>query len=273
MRHDSGVILVNVLVVLAIGSAITVLMFTSQQSLLERSARAAAATQAQALAMGAETSVQLALQRDMIEAPETDHYAEDWALVAQQDVELATGQFSVQIVDAQAGFNLNTLVQPGVVQPQTLQRLTRALALPDSVPRDLIRHIQARGAITNLDEIDLLDTATRDTLRPHVTALSPEAQVNLNTAGETVMAAVVGSGAAAKQLIRQREQVGFLTQADLANSGVLVANGAGFTSDTFDVTSVAEVDGVTAVLRSRINRVTGVGQRQARVTRRTWGAQ
>jgi general secretion pathway protein K len=63
-RTDDGIILVNVLVALALGSALVVLMFTSQDNLIDRTRRAAAATQAEALALGGEASVVAALQRD-----------------------------------------------------------------------------------------------------------------------------------------------------------------------------------------------------------------
>ncbi len=270
MKQDAGVILVNVLVVLAIGATVAVLMLTSQQTLLERTTRSAAAAQAEALALGAETSVVLALQRDMQEAPEADHYQEPWNAIAQAEVALATGAFSVTIVDAQSRFNLNALAQPGLVQSQILQRLTRSLDLPDRVAAQITRHIAGRGAIQSLEEISALDQADRARLAPFVTALPVAAPVNLNTANATVIGAIIGNPAAARQLVKTREATGFLTQQDLRDVGVLAANGAGFTSQFFEVTSRADVDDVSAVLLSQIARVTGVGISEARVISRTW---
>ena len=103
--REAGVILINVLVALALGAAIVVLMFTSQENLMDRTRRAAAATQAEALALGAEASLVAALRRDMEVAPETDHMAEPWALAAQEEVQLETGSFSITVNDAQARFD------------------------------------------------------------------------------------------------------------------------------------------------------------------------
>ena len=102
-------ILVNVLVALALGAALVTLMLTSQDDAIDRARRAGAAAQAEALALGAETSVLVALRRDMVEAPETDSYGEPWAQAAQAEVELETGRFAVTIHDAQAGLDLNGL--------------------------------------------------------------------------------------------------------------------------------------------------------------------
>lgn len=272
MKRDSGVILIQVLVVLAIGSAITVLMFTSQTPLLDRAGRSAAALQGEALTFGAEKSVVLALQRDMKTAPETDHYQEDWNAVAQSNVTLQTGTFSVAIVDVQSRFNLNILTEPGVVQSQIFLRLTRSLDLPDSVASVVAQHLASRGAVQTLDEITALDVTARATLAPHVVALPNAAQINLNTANATVIAAVLGNTAAARQLVKQRDKTGFMTPQDLRNAGVLVTNGAGFTSQFFDVTSRADVDGVSITLTSRIARVTGVGVQDTRVISRSRSA-
>lgn len=272
MKPDSGVILVNVLVVLAIGSAITVLMFTSQDSLLERTARAAAAAQAEALVLGAETSVVIALKRDMIEAPETDHFQEVWAATAQQDVALSTGRFSVVIEDAQSRFNLNTLASGGIGTTQIFVRLTRDIGLADDVATTIMQQLTARGPVRSLSEITGLDETSQTLLRPHVTALPVPGPINLNTASAVVMGAVLGNAPAARQLVKTRERTGFLRQGDLTDVGVLATNGAGFQSQVFDVTSVAEVDGVTFTLRSRVLRQTGVGTQDVTVIRRIIGA-
>ena len=139
--RDAGVILINVLVALALGAAIVVLMFTSQENLVDRTRRSAAATQAEALALGAEASLVAALRRDMKEAPETDHMAEPWALAAQEEVQLETGSFSITVRDAQARFDLNALAAGRLAQQQTLARLMTALQLPDQVALDIIDHL------------------------------------------------------------------------------------------------------------------------------------
>ena len=271
MKDDGGVILVNVLVALAIGSAITVLMITSQDALLDRTARAAAAVQAEALATGAETAVLVALRRDMNAAPETDHFGENWAQSAQQDVVLATGKFSVTILDAQGRFNLNGLATAGLLQPQIFSRLSHDLGVSEAASTTIISHLRARGPISGFGEIAGLDATAIATLLPHVSFLPVDADVNLNTADVIVMGAVLGNPAAARQLVKTRERNGFLTQGDLTDAGVLAASGAGFTSQVFDVTALAEVDKVTVALRSRILRRTDVGVTEAVVIDRKFG--
>jgi len=271
MKQDAGVILVNVLVALALGAAIIVLMFTSQENLMDRTRRAAAATQAQALALGAEASILVALRRDMIDAPEGDHFAERWAQAAQDEVVLATGKFSITLSDARGRFDLNSLSLGGLAQQQIFARLSTTIGLSDRAALTISQHLVQRGSVRNLSEIDGLDPADRDMLKPYVSLLTTRRPLNVNTAEETVLAAVLGSVSSARQLIKLRARNGFLTKADLAEAGVVVLNGVGFTSDVFDVTSTAEVDATTVVLSSRIIRNTKLGKHEALVVARRFG--
>jgi len=271
MKQDAGVILVNVLVALALGAAIIVLMFTSQENLMDRTRRAAAVTQAQALALGAEASILVALRRDMIDAPEGDHFAERWAQAAQDEVVLATGKFSITLSDARGRFDLNSLSLGGLAQQQIFARLSTTIGLSDRAALTISQHLVQRGSVRNLSEIDGLDPADRDMLKPYVSLLTTRRPLNVNTAEETVLAAVLGSVSSARQLIKLRARNGFLTKADLAEAGVVVLNGVGFTSDVFDVTSTAEVDATTVVLSSRIIRNTKLGKHEALVVARRFG--
>lgn len=272
-RREAGVILINVLVALALGAAIVVLMFTSQENLMDRTRRAAAATQAEALALGAEASLVAALRRDMEVAPETDHMAEPWALAAQEEVQLETGSFSITVSDAQARFDLNALASGRLAQQQTLARLITALELPDQVALDINDHLIRRGPVQNLAEIQALDAQTRAALAPHVSLLPQSGSVNLNTANETVMAVMLGSPSAARQLVKRRAATGFLTKGDLTDAGIVTLNGVGFTSAVFDVESRAEVDGLTVTLSSRLLRRTVLGQKEVRVIARSFSPQ
>lgn len=272
MTRDAGVILVNVLVVLAIGAAFVVLMFTSQQPMLERARIAAASSQAMALARGAETSVRIALRRDMRTAPERDHLKEPWAAVAQEVVNLVTGQFSVDIYDAQAKFDLNILANPNVIQEQIFLRLIRAVKLPEQTARDILAHIRREGAIAQLADITALGDADLLALAPYFTALPiASGGVNMNTADGIVLGAVLNNPAAARQLIKRRDQAGFITQGDLTDLGIITTNGAGFTSQIFDTVITAEVDSTRIILRSRLLRLRGVGTQEVRVISRRVG--
>lgn len=272
MKQDAGVVLVNVLVTLALGAAIVVLMFTSQEDLMDRTRRAAAGTQAEALVLGAEASVVAALRRDMQTAPETDHFLEPWALATQEEVVLETGRFSVTVTDVQSRFDLNSLVAGKLAQQQMVLRLTKALEMPDRVAIDIIEHMIRRGAARDLDDITSLDDQTRVTLAPHVSFLPQGGAVNVNTASALVIGAVLGTDSGARQLVKTRDRNGFLTRGDLTDAGVIAMNGIGFTSDVYDVRSVAEVDGTNVTLTSRIVRKTQLGQKNAYVVARRFGA-
>ncbi len=270
--REAGVILVNVLVALALGAAIIVLMFTSQENLMDRTRRAAAATQAEALALGAEASMVAALRRDMAQGPDVDHFAEPWALATQEEVVLSTGRFSIAVADARGRLDLNALSLGGLAQQQVFSRLTAAIGLPDRVTRTVADALVRGGPVRSLTEIPGLDPTERAKLAPHVSLLKERGAVNVNTAGETVLAAVLGSPSSARQLIKLRARNGFLTKADMADAGIILLNGVGFTSDAFDVTSRAEVDGTTVTLNSRLLRHTGLGIREVLVTDRRFGA-
>lgn len=269
--QDAGVILVNVLVALALGSALVVLMLTSQDNLLDRARRAAAMDQAQALALGGETSVVIALRADMQTAPDADHYAEPWGLIQQAAVQIGTGTFALVIHDAQAGIDLNGLTVGGIGQQQVLARLVAALKLPPETTQRILTAITQGGPFRTLAQIPDLDADTRATLAPYVSFLPAGGAVNLNTADQVVLGAVLQNQTAASRLVALRSKAGFITPADLRDLGLVSTGGAGFTSDVFDVTVTAQVDDVTVILTSRVQRVRGVGTQEVRVISRRFG--
>ncbi|UWQ23165.1 general secretion pathway protein GspK [Jannaschia sp. W003] len=272
-EREDGVVLVNVLVVLALAATMVALMLQTQEGAIDDARRLASAAQARALAFGGEASVTAALRRDKEEAPEVDHVAEPWALgVIQEAVELPAGRFAVAVEDAQARYDLNRLAQGGnLVELQTLARLLAALGLPAEIGPRLAARMAQGGAIAGLGDLgDLLDPEALAALKPHVDALPPPPEeegfgvlvpfgggrdVNLASAGEPVLAAVLANPAAAKRLVAARARSGMpLVPEDLARAGLGVPPGAGFVSDVWDTTVLAEVDGIAVTLRSRLLR-------------------
>ncbi len=268
---DRGIILVNVLVALALGAALVVVMLTSQDNLIDRARRMAAMAQAQALALGGETSVLTALSADMLTAPEADHFGESWAVIQQAAVEIGTGRFSLTIRDAQAGFDLNGLSAGGVAQTQILERLVQALDLPPETTLRIVTAVTRAGPLHAISEITDLDPATRRTLAPYVSFLPAGGAVNLNSADPVLIGVLLRNRAAALRLAALRDKNGFVTPADLRDLGLLNAGGAGFKSAVFDVTVTAEVDDVTVTLTSRIQRVQGLGISDVRIIARHFG--
>jgi len=268
---DPGVILVNVLVALALGSALVVLMLTSQDNLLQSARRAGALAQAQALALGGEATAIIALREDMQTGPEADHFAEPLAAVQQAEVELGTGRFSVAIRDAQAGLDLNGLVAGGLAQQQVLARLIAALDLPPDTGALITDAMMRGGSLQSIAGLTDLDAPTRAALAGHVSFLPAGGNVNLNTADAVVMAAVLQNRTAPQRLAALRDRNGFVTAGDLSSMGLIAAAGAGFRSDVFDVTIMAQVDDVTVTLTSRLMRQSGPGTQSVRVIARQFG--
>ncbi len=269
--RENGVILVNVLVALALGSALVVLMVTSQDAMLDRARRMSAMAQAQALARGAEASVVVALRRDMTDAPDTDSYGEPWALAQQQAVTLDTGRFEVTITDAQSRLDLNMLADGGLAQAQLLARLTAALDLAGDVAPRITARMLRGGPVTSLDDIPGLDAVTRDTLSPYVTFLPVPGAVNLNTADEELIGVLLQNRTAAARLVGIRDRNGGLTQADLDDVGIIGAQSAGLTSNVFDMVATAEVDDVSVTLQSRMVRIADTGTPEVIVISRQFG--
>ena len=272
-QDESGVVLVNVLVVLALAAAMVTLMLTSQEEGLDAARRASAASQAEALAMGAEASVAAALARDKLEAPEADHLAEPWAAVAQAPVTLATGRFAVTVADAQGRYDLNRLGPSRLGELQVVARLLAALDLPAEIGPRIAARIARDGPLGDLSDLGALglDATTVEALRPHVDALPPEdglavllstnagRTLNLNSASPLLLSVVLGNEAAARRLTGIRDRQGSLTPADLARAGIVAPPGVGFTSDVFDVAASAETDGMRVELRSRLVRTGSEG--------------
>jgi general secretion pathway protein K len=269
--REAGMILVNVLVALALGAALVTLMMTSQEEAIDRARRAGAAAQAEALALGAETSVAVALRRDLEESPETDSYGEDWAQAAQAEVELATGRFAVTLRDAQAGLDLNGLSGGGLAQTQDLARLVAVLELPPETADRIAAAERERGPLLRLDQIEELDAETAARLAPFVSFLPRPRPVNLNTADPLLMRALLGNSAVARRLAAQREQNGTLARQNLLDLGLIPTGNVGFQSDIWDVTVLATVDGVAVTLNSRLVRDRGPGTAEVVVASRRWG--
>lgn len=269
---EAGVILVNVLVALALGATLVMLMLTSQDGAIDRARRASAASQAEALALGAETSVLLALRRDMVEAPEADHLGEPWAQAAQAETVLETGRFAVTIRDAQGGLDLNGLRAGGLAQAAVLAALVAELDLPAATADRIAAALRGGPPLLRLDQVEGLDAEARRRLAPYVSFLPRPAPVNLNSADPLLMGALLGNRTAARRLADLRERNGVLVAQDLLDVGIVAGGGTGFVSDVWDVDILAEVDGVAVALTSRLVRQRRPGRVEVIVAGRRFGA-
>ncbi|MGD2133704.1 MAG: type II secretion system protein GspK [Maricaulaceae bacterium] len=249
-EDESGVVLVNVLSVVALASVVVMMMISLQDTAIGRAQRYADAAQALAHARGGELSAIAALRRDMIEAPEADHYAEPWAAVAETDAPIENGTFSLRIEDAQARFNINTLVRGGVAAEGTLGRIAAAAGADSDIARRAGAYLRENGPVSSLDELIAVGVAPADiaALGAFVVALPDPTQVNLNTADEMLLAALFNNPVAARVLARRRDRQGYLTADDLRSVRILAPSGAGFASDYY----VVEVEATVGTTRQRL---------------------
>jgi general secretion pathway protein K len=253
---ESGVILLNVLVVVAIASAALVMMVASQDLDIQRSVRLQEAARAAAVARGGELSARVALRRDALTAPEVDHLSEPWAAVADTDVPIEGGRFSLSIEDAQARFDVNALIRGGAAAEATFERLVQALRLPPDTTARVAGYVRLVGPASDLSALSVVGLSDDDLARlSEVADATPiGASVNLNTAVEPLVAALIGNPVAARILVDRRSRSGFLTGQDLQDVGVPPPPGTGFTSSLFRVRTEVTIGDTTRVTTSLLHR-------------------
>lgn len=254
-------ILVSILSLVAIASAVVMLMVVDQESGVERTLRFREASQAAVLVRAGELSAAVALRRDATEAPESDHSREEWAKVVDREASIQGGTFTLTVTDAQGRYNLNSLTQGGVGAPLALLQLVEELKLP---PR-LLEQILSAGAekrpfveLAELRELGV-DAPTLARLAPLVTVLPEASSVNINAASEELIALFMGD-AAARMLVAQRRRRGFITQEDVSALGLLMPAGMGFTSNYYWVRTTVRIGETSQTLTSLIQRVVEEGQ-------------
>ncbi len=258
--QDDGVVLVNVLVVLALSSAVLLAMIRVSDIGITRSQTFADAAQGRALIAGGEASAVTALRRDMVDAPQTDHDGEAWATANQAETRIDAGTFALAITDAQARFNLNALPKSGEVGPQILTRIVEGLDLPDAVVPRILARMTLPNLLKRLDDLVVeagLSPVEVDALRPLIIALPQRTDININTAPDGVVLALTANPVQAAGLLALRKRRGYLTPADLTAAEVVLLPGVGFTSQYFEVVVRVTVGTVTQIQRSLLHRRQG----------------
>lgn len=258
---ESGVVLVNVLVVLAIAGGLMLLLVNSQDAALDRVSRSVDASIVEQIALGAEASVIDALRRDLDDAPEADHLNEPWAQsVIQDEVQLPTGAFSVRITDLQAKFNINQLAAVTAGTQEFARRLMIALDQPPEVAAQIGRVLGAVGQVQDIQTLARFGISQEaiDAMAPYVTALPVDGTINLNSVDPFLLAVMVQNDSHAQQLVRIRDRQGSLSLDALRNAGILRPQNSGFTSNVYRVEVFAEAG------RARIRMQTLVVRRNER---------
>ena len=243
-KHDGGVTLLFVLVILALTSAVVVTMVTLSESAVDRSRFYDEATSAQALLSAGEATAVIALRRDLATSPEVDHDREVWAKVNQADVAIAGGRFGLALGDAQGLFNLTNLGTEGVLAQNRLRDILRALDLDTDLALRIIATFSATQPPTRLAQLrDAAGVSDAElaALATMVTILPRNTTVNVNAAPVALLAVLLNNPVQAKLLDTRRAKLGFLTPADVSALGVILPAGLGFQSTFFRLRVTVQV--------------------------------
>ncbi len=240
---ESGVSLLNVLVIVAAGTGLVQVMLGDQDRAIDRLTMAADRSQARALAEAGVSSMRVALRRDLRDAPDSDHRQEAWATSNQQVIRFEFGTYEVRSEDLRGRFDLNGLEASNLAQQRAFGQLLAVLDLPQTLGVEITRIVAETGPLQSPDILlsHGLSSADLSRLSPFVTALPVRHNVNINAASETLLSALFRNPAAARSLVARRDAKGFLDQSDLDAMGLALPPLAGFTSDAFRVTAAASV--------------------------------
>ncbi len=248
-RDREGMILINVLFVVAVAMIVVMMMVTTQDVAIDRTARFRDVAQATAYARAGEASAIVALRRDAVEAPDSDYPGEAWGAVEDRDVAIRGGRFSLKVDDDQARFNLNNLGAGDLVAEALLGRILDTLGLSGDLVEPIISHVRVSGPVETLEEFTIEGVEPDDiqTLSQLATVLPDETTINLNTADERLLGVIFDSPVTARLVDSTRRRRGHLTPADLAALNAPVPRGTGFTSNFYTV----ETDMMIGTTRQR----------------------
>lgn len=261
---QDGVVLINVLVMLALASSVLYAMISLSDLSIARSQRFSEAGQAQALIAAGEASLIAALTRDMAEAPQTDNLSEPWAQIAQEPIAIAQGSFALAIHDAQSRINLNSNAIRGALGAQVLDRVGQALTLPPDVAARIVARLAQQQPLDRLEDLIIqagLTAQEVDQLSEFLTVLPSSTDVNLNTASPGVIGALAETPDQAASLVALRDRNGLLTAEDVADAQQVLLPGTGFTSSWFRVTVTVQVGRTVQQSIALIQRAAEPGER------------
>jgi general secretion pathway protein K len=288
------VALITALLVVAMATAAAVAMVSRQQVDIRRSANLLAADQALLYADGVEDWAAQVLRRDRDDGGKSDNLGEDWA-TRLPPISVEGGQITGGMEDLQGRFNLNNLVdQAGKVRAEEMEYFRRLLdnlgieqaladALADWIDRDidvrfpngaedeyyLLQEPPYRAAnrpLVDTSELRLVKGFTDEVMQllaPHVTALSEETMINVNTATPQVLRALNAdlSESDVEKLIADRGENGYENPNDFLGHSTLAGRELGtqidVTSNFFRVLTSVDIGDSTARLASLLQRDDG----------------
>jgi general secretion pathway protein K len=250
---QGGVVLINVLVILALSSAVLIAMISLSDTAITRSQRYADAGQGLALIAGGEATAIAALRRD---PREVDHMGEAWASIAQDEVAVEGGSFSLAIEDAQGRFNLTNLAAGDPESVAILQGILAALDLPDTVGLRIAARLADPTPLRSLEAlVDAGIPADQVAVLANLVTVLPEVTpINLNTMPDAMFAVLADNPVQARLLQGIRARKGQLAAEEVLEAGLILPAGAGFTSSYFTVTTRAVIGDAAQTRESLIHR-------------------
>lgn len=248
MRRQRGVAAVTAILIVAVAASAAALMLSQQSAMIDQTLMVGARAQADLYAQAGLDWARGVLAEDARRAKDVDSLDEGWAQpIAALPVDRAT--VAGAIADEQGKVNLNNLFPEGQRSDADL-RIFRSLlgslaispdladAVLDWIDRDsdlasgagaedsyylaLARPYRAPNApmvqVEELYRVRGFDPATVAKLKPYVTALPGRTSINVNTASDVVLAAVLGlSREKAALLATERRAKPFRTRAEFAD--------------------------------------------------------
>lgn len=223
MRRERGLALITAVFVVAIVATVAAFLALGQQIWIRQAQNFTDRAQGDAVARGALAYALMVLRDDAKKNAAKDDYDENWAKPIATPVEGGIG--AGQITDAQARFNLNSLVDAsGTYTPtqkpyaDTFGRLLTHLSLDPDLKDAIMDWIDADDSpqgsggaedvyyltldppyrapnrhMASIEELRLVkgfDAKTFETLAPYVVALEAPTAINVNTADATVIGAL-----------------------------------------------------------------------------------
>ena len=244
---ETGMILVNVLMMVAIAAGLVLLLIKREELALDRGLRTREAARAAAVIRGGELSAVVALRRDGASAPDTDYPAEPWGSLSESGAPIADGTFDLAISDAEGRFNINSVRSGEAGALILFKQIADAVGMPEDQMDLAIQMIRLSGPVTDLRPIAALgfDPKVVDQLGRLATALPGTTTVNLNAADEAMLGVLFRDPLVARRLAKVRQRQGFLTPKDLSDERVPIPWGASFRSTTFWVRTRATIGGTS----------------------------
>jgi general secretion pathway protein K len=213
MKRERGLAVVTALLIVAVAASAAALMLSQQSAMLDQVAMVSTRAQADAYALAGIDWARGVLAEDKQRAPEVDSLDEGWAQpIAALPVERAV--VSGLIVDEQGKFNLNNLATANDLDKRVFRTLLTSLGLSSDLAdavKEWVDPVEgpesayylalarpyraAKAPMVQVDELYRVrgfDAAAVAKLRPYVTALPEHTPINVNTAPDAILAAIVG---------------------------------------------------------------------------------